>query len=117
MVIKQGDIFWVKLKAPRDSEPGYRHPHIVVQNNIFNQSKINTVVTCALTSNFKLAKAPGNVLIKKGEANLPKRSVVNITQIFTISKNRLDNKIGSLSKNRTFQILQGIQLLITPGDI
>jgi len=59
MEIHQGDLFWVDLGVPRDSEPGYHHPHVVIQNNLFNQSKINTVVVCALTSNLKRAKAPG----------------------------------------------------------
>lgn len=61
MEINQGHLFWVDLGVPRDSEPGYRHPHVVVQNNLFNQSKIHTVVMCALTSNLNRAKAPGNV--------------------------------------------------------
>ncbi|ODS29805.1 MAG: mRNA interferase MazF6 [Candidatus Scalindua rubra] len=73
MVIKQGDIFWVNLGIPSGSAPGLKHPHVVIQNNIFNLSRINTVVVCALTSNLKRAKAPGNVLLSKGEANLKKR--------------------------------------------
>ena len=84
MVTNQGDIFWITLKEPAGSEPGYRHPHVVIQNNLFNRSRINTVVVCALTSNLKRAKAPGNVLLNKGEACLPKKSVVNISQIFTV---------------------------------
>lgn len=67
MVIQQGEIYWVDLGTPSGSEPGYRHPHIVIQNNLFNASKINTVVVCALTSNIKRAEAPGNVLLNKGE--------------------------------------------------
>ena len=67
MIIKQGDIFWIDLDDPKGSGPGYRHPHVVIQNDIFNKSKINTVVVCALTSNIKRAAAPGNVLLKKGE--------------------------------------------------
>ena len=89
MVINQGDIYWVNLTEPSGSEPGYRHPHVVIQNNLFNRSRINTVVVWALTSNIKRAKAPGNVLLKKGEANLPKQSVINISQIFTINKDDL----------------------------
>ena len=67
MVIQQGEIYWVDLGTQSGSEPGYRHPHIVIQNNLFNASKINTVVVCALTSNIKRAEAPGNVLLNKGE--------------------------------------------------
>jgi len=117
MVINQGDIFWVEFGEPSGSEPGYRHPHVVIQNNVFNHSRIQTVVVCALTSNLKRARAPGNVLLERGEATLPKQSVVNISQLFTVNKSDLVEKVGSLSRNRVYQILEGIQLLITPRDI
>jgi len=116
-VINQGDIFWIDLGDPSGSEPAYRHPHVVIQNNVFNRSRINTVVVCALTTNLERAKSPGNVLLDKGEANLPKQSVVNITQIFTVNKQDLTEKIGSLSRNRMAQVLEGIGLLIMPKDI
>ncbi|TWI75568.1 mRNA interferase MazF [Desulfobotulus alkaliphilus] len=117
MVINQGDIFWIDFDSPGGSEPGYRHPHVVIQNNLFNRSRIHTVVVCALTSNVNRADAPGNVLLKKGEANLPKKSVVNISQIFTVNKSDLSEKIGTLSKNRILQILQGINLLTEIREI
>lgn len=117
MVINQGDVFWVELGDPSGSAPGYRHPHVVVQNNLFNRSRINTVVICALTSNLERAKAPGNVLLSSGEANLPKRSVVNISQIVTVDKSDLVEKIGTLSPNRMKEILDGIQLLMMPRDV
>jgi mRNA interferase MazF len=117
MVINQGDIFWIDFSPPRGSEPGYRHPHLVIQNNLFNRSQINTVVVCALTSNMKRAGAPGNVALKKGEANLPKKCVVNISQIFTVNKSDLSEHIGTLSKDRMLQILQGIKLLTEPREV
>ena len=117
MVINQGDVFWVELEEPSGSEPGYRHPHVVIQNNVFNQSRINTVVVCVLTSNLKRAEAPGNILLEKGEVNLPKQSVVNISQIFTVDKQALDEKIGTLSRKRVRQILDGIDLLLQPRDV
>ncbi|GFP20017.1 mRNA interferase MazF [Candidatus Hakubella thermalkaliphila] len=117
MVINQGDIFWIDLGAPSGSEPGYMHPHVVVQNNLFNQSRINTVVVCALTSNLKRAEAPGNVLLAPGEANLPKQSVVNVSQIYTVDKRDLVEKIGTLSSKRVREILDGIQLLLEPRDV
>ena len=116
-MINQGDIFWVELGKPKGSEPGYRHPHVVVQNNVFNRSRIGTVVVCALTSNLKRASAPGNVLLEKGEANLPKKSVVNVTQLFTVNKSDLTKKIGSLAWQRIYQVLEGIKLLTEPRDI
>jgi mRNA interferase MazF len=90
---------------------------VVIQNNLFNRSRINTVVVCAITSNLKRASAPGNVLLRKGEANLPKRSVVNVSQIFTVDKADLVEKIGTLSPERVRQILDGVRLLTEPRDV
>jgi len=117
LVIKQGDIFWVDLGKPSGSEPGYRHPHLVIQNNVFNRSRINTVVVCSLTSNLQRAHSPGNVMLNKSEANLKEQSVINITQIFTVDKRDLVEKIGSISSERMTQVLEGIELLISPRDI
>jgi mRNA interferase MazF len=117
MVITQGDIFWVDLDEPAGSGPGYRHPHVVIQNNLFNRSRINTVVVCALTSNLQRAGAPGNVLLDPDEAGLPKQSVVVVSQIFTVDKSQLGEHIGTLSKKRVRQILEGIKLLTEPREI
>ena len=117
MVINQGDVFWVDLEDPAGSSPGYRHPHVVIQNNVFNKSRINTVVVCVITSNLKRANAPGNVLLEEGEANLPRQSVVNVSQLFTVDKQDLDEKIGSLSPKRVRQILAGINLVLEPRDV
>lgn len=117
MVINQGDLFWVDLDEPAGSAPGYRHPHVVVQNNVFNCSRINTVVVCPLTSNLRRADAPGNVLLESGEANLPKQSVVVVARIFTVDKSQLGEPIGTLSRQRLRQILDGIHLVIEPREI
>lgn len=116
MVINQGDVFWIDLGEPSGSGPGYRHPHVVIQNNVFNRSRINTVIVCVLTSNLRRARVPGNVLLKKGEANLPRQSVANVSQIFTVDKRDLVERIGTLSPDRVYQILDGIKLLIEPRD-
>jgi len=117
MTVRQGDIFWIDFETPKGSGPGYRHPHVIVQNNVFNASKINTVVVCALTSNLKWAKSPGNVLLKKGEGNVPKDSVVNISQIATVDKSFLGDKIGTLPPSKIKQIIDGVKLLIKPMDV
>jgi len=70
MVISQGDVYWIDFGDPSGSEPGYRHPHVVIQNNVFNRSRINTVVVCSLTSNLKRSKSPGNVTLDKGEGDI-----------------------------------------------
>ncbi len=117
MVILQGDIYWIDLGEPEGSNPGYRHPHVVVQNNLFNKSRINTVVVCPLTSNIKRAEAPGNVLLNINEADLSKQSVVNVSQVFTVDKSQLDEYIGTLSAARIRQILDGIKIVLEPRDI
>jgi mRNA interferase MazF len=114
MVISQGDLYWLDLGEPKGSEPGYRHPFVVIQNDAFNKSKIGTAVLCALTSNLKLASAPGNVMLNKGEGNLPKSSVVNISQVMTVDKADLTEKIGQLSKKRVEEIISGFEILLKP---
>jgi len=115
--MKQGDIFWVDLGAPSGSAPGYRHPHVVIQNNIFNQSRINTVVVCVITSNLDRADAPGNVLLDAGEANLAKACVVNVSQMITLDKRDLGQKIGTLSPDRVTEIIAGVHLVINPREL
>src|SRR5438874_1256226 len=117
MIVNQGDVFWVNLRRPIGAEPGLRHPGLVVQNNLFNHSRLNTVVICLLTSNLKRAGAVGNVELDKGEANLPKASVANVTQIYTVAKGQLVEKIGTLPRHRLQAVLSGIQFLIEPQDI
>ncbi|MEG3847513.1 type II toxin-antitoxin system PemK/MazF family toxin [Microcoleus sp. herbarium19] len=116
MVINQGDIFWIELDEPSGSEPGYLHPHVIIQNNLFNRSRINTVVACVLTSNLRRANSPGNVLLEAGEGDLPEQSVVNVSQILTIDKSQLGEKIGTLSPERVRQILDGIRLVVEPRE-
>ena len=113
-MISQGEVFWIDLGEPSGSEPGYRHPFVVIQNDAFNRSKISTVIVCALTSNAKLAHAPGNVLLKKGEASLPKTSVVNVSQIMTVNKSELVERIGQLTKKRVEEILEGLSQVLKP---
>ncbi len=111
MVINQGDIYWVALDEPGGVEPGYIHPHVVIQDNVINRSRIDTVVVCALTTNAKRAKAPGNVLLDAGEANLPRQSIVVVSQVSTVQKAQLGEYIGSLSQARIDQILAGMRFL------
>ena len=116
MVIHQGDVFWITLAEPTGSSPGYRHPHVVVQNNLFNESRIRTVVVCTLSSNLKRALAPGNVQLETGEGGMAKPSVVLVSQIFTVDKSNLTDHAGTLSKTRVRQILDGIRLLTDPRE-
>jgi mRNA interferase MazF len=116
MVIRQGDVFWITLAEPAGSSPRYRHPHVVVQNNLFNDSRIHTTVVCTLTSNLKRAEAPGNILLQPKESGLPKPSVVVVSQLFTVDKSDLTDHIATLSRKRVRQILDGIRLIVEPRE-
>jgi mRNA interferase MazF len=116
-VIRQGDIYWIDLDAPHGSEPGYRRPHVVVQNNLFNASRIGTVLVCPLTTNLRRAAAPGNVLLAEGEANLSQQSVVNVSQVFSVDKAELDEFVGTVTPRRLREILTGIMLVLEPREV
>ncbi len=107
--INRGDIFWIDPDDSRGPVPSYSHPHVVVQDDVFNHSRITTVVVCALTSNLHRANEPGNVLLEVGEGNLPKQSVVVVSQVSSVDKARLGERIGSLSDARVEQILAGLR--------
>jgi len=117
VVIRQGDVYWVDPGSSSGSGPAFLHPHVVLQNDIVNQSRLATVIVCTLTTHLKRANAPGNVLLDFDEANLPKRSVVNVSQLFTVDKADLIEKIGTLSPERVQEILNGVYLLLEPRDL
>jgi mRNA interferase MazF len=101
--IHHGDLYWL-----RDSDP---HPHVVVQENIFNHSRLQTVIVCSLTSNLNRVNIPGNVLLEAGEGNLPRQSVVEVSKLMTVDKTQLGEYIGSLNEQRVRQIFAGLRLL------
>ena len=107
--VNQGDLFWIAADESRGSVPGYPHPHVVVQEDVFNHSRIGTVVVCALSSNLSLAPEPGNVLLDAGEGDLARQSVVVVSQVSAIYKARLGERIGALSGERVSQILAGMR--------
>ena len=109
--IEQGQIYWIDFGPRRGSAPADRHPCVVVQNNVFNRSALGTSVVCLITSNLTRAKAPGNVLLEKGEAGLPKPSVVNVSQILTIDKAELVEYVGRLSAASVAAVRDGLHLL------
>jgi len=117
MAIEQGDIFWIDLGVPRGSEPGYKNPYVVIQSDAVNISRIYTVIVCLITSDLQRAKAPGNVLLEKGEGRLSVPSVVNVSQIYTIDKKMLGEQIGKLDRGRVRQILDGLFLMLEPRSI
>lgn len=104
-----GDIVWIAPDDSRGPAPDYAHPHVVIQDDVLNHSRIATVVVCALTSNLHRATEPGNVLLEVGEGDLPKQSVVVVSQVSSIDKTRIGERIGSLSIARVEQILAGLR--------
>jgi len=116
-MIRQGEIYWVDLGPPVGSSPGFIRPFVVIQNDVFNSSPIQSTVVCALTGNLRRAKAPGNVLLDEGEADLPERSVINVSQLLTVSKEQLMDRIGVLSPARLSEVLRGVVLVLAPRDI
>lgn len=111
-LFNRGDVYWVQPEESGESELGfYPHPYVIIQDNLFNHSRVHTVIVCALTSNMKQAKAPGNVLLAENEANLPKLSVVEVSKVSSIAKTQLGEYIGTLSEQRVEQILAGMRFL------
>ncbi len=110
-LVNQGDIYWVQLESAVGLEPRIRHPHVVVQDNVFNHSRLKTVVACALTSNVERVSLPGNVLLEAGEGNLPRQSVVEVSKVSTVNKARLGEYIGSVGEQRVRQVLEGLRFV------
>ena len=108
--MRQGEVYWIRFQG-RGSEPSGRRPAVVVQHDRFNRSAIQTTVVAAITSNLVLAAMPGNVRLGRGEANLPRPSVVNVTQLRTVDRERLAERIGALSPARIDQIRRGLALV------
>jgi mRNA interferase MazF len=115
MVISQGDVCWASLEDPLGSSPGFRRPVGVVQGDSFNASRIATVVVVALTSNLRLAAAPGNVILSAARTGLPKDSVANVSQIATVDRSLLTERVGRLGASDLRLVLAGIDLVLGRG--
>jgi len=112
MVIQRGDIYWVNFSPGKGSEPTGRRPGLVIQSDALNDSKLNTVVMLAITSTLKFGELPGNVILRKGEANMPRKCVINVTQIKSVDKMSLAEKIGTLSNQKIEEVVQGLKLVM-----
>lgn len=109
MNIRQGDLYWLQASRSDGADTGHAHPYVVIQDDLINQSRVTTVVVCALTSNPKRMNEPGNVRLDVGEANLTKPSVVVVSQVEAVDKTQLVDYIGSLSTERVAQIFAGMR--------
>jgi mRNA interferase MazF len=113
MVIKRGEIWWADLPAPTGSSPGFRRPVLIVQSDSFNKTNLNTSIVALITTNLDLGEMKGNVLLKKNQSDLPKDSVLNVTQIFTIDKRLLIEYVGTVSERKMEQIEKGLRLILS----
>lgn len=110
--MKRGDLWWADLGEPLASGPGYRQPVVVVSTDAFNESRIGTVVVVIVTSNLRLGSAPGNVRVGARETGLPRESVVNVSQVLTLAKGRLRERIGRLPGNRMGEVEEGLRKVL-----
>ncbi len=114
MKIQQGDIYWVHPSEGDETRPA--HPFVILQENVFNRSRLTRVIVCAITSNLKRANLPGNLLLDDGEGNLPKRSVVEVSKISSVKKQQLGEYIGAMSLQRVQQVFEGMRFLQASTD-
>jgi mRNA interferase MazF len=110
--MKRGEIWWASLPEPSGSGPGLRRPVLVIQSNPFNESRIATVIVAVVTSNLALADAPGNVRLNKTESGLSKPSVVNVSQVLTIDRSILADRVKALSGTVVQRVNEGLRLVI-----
>ena len=108
----RGEIWWAQLPDPIGSEPGYRRPVLIIQDDTFTQSRIRTVIVVIITSNIELANAPGNVFLPREATGLPKDSVVNVSQIFTVDKAFLTERIGALPVSLEEEVDEGLRTVL-----
>jgi mRNA interferase MazF len=110
--MRRGEIWWADLPDPSGSTAGYRRPVVIVQADAFTQSRIATVIVVAVTSNLRLASAPGNVFLAAQESGLPRDSVINISQILTLDKRVLDSQVGHLAAATLLELEHGMRLVL-----
>ena len=111
-MISQGDVCWASLEDPVGSGPGFRRPVVIVQGDSFNASRIATAVVVPLTSSLRLAASPGNVVLAAASTGLPKDSVANVSQIVSVDRSVLSDRVGNLLENDLRLILAGIDLVL-----
>jgi mRNA interferase MazF len=110
--MQRGEIWWADLPTPVASEPGYRRPILIIQSDEFNRSRIRTVIAAVLTTNLRLAEAPGNILVTTGETGLPQDSVVNVSQVITVDKSFLMEQVSQVSDHVMLLVDEGLRLVL-----
>ena len=110
--MRRGEIWWASLGSPRGSEPGYRRPVVVVQSDAFNRSRIQTVIVAAITSSERLGSAPGNVSLTRRQSGLPKASVINVSQLMTLDRAFLTERVRTLPAKQREALTAGLSLVL-----
>jgi len=110
--MERGEIWWADLPTPVASEPGYRRPVLIIQSDEFNRSRIRTVIAAVLTTNLRLAEAPGNILVTTDETALPQDSVVNVSQVITVDKSFLMEQVSQVSARVMLLVDEGLRLVL-----
>jgi mRNA interferase MazF len=110
--VRRGEVWWASLPEPRGSGPGFRRPVLVIQSDPFNESHINTVIVAVVTSNMRLVHAPGNVLLERRQSRLPRDSVINVSQILTIDKTFLRERVSLLRTEIMARVEAGLKLVL-----
>jgi mRNA interferase MazF len=113
VVVKRGEIRWASIPGPRGSEPGHRRPVLIVQSDAFNRSRIGTVLAVVISSNLRLGEAPGNVELTARQSGLPRRSVVNVSQVITLDRRYLDDRVGRLAPRHLAAVDEGLRLVLS----
>ena len=112
MVVARREVWWADMDVPRGSEPGFRHPILIVQADAFNRSRLRTILGVILTSNMRLLDAPGNTLLSAASTGLPKDSVANVTQIVTLDESYLSARVGQVSRKLMAHVDSGLRRVL-----
>ena len=110
--MQRGEVWWAELGEPSGSEPGYRRPVLIIQSNAFNRSRIATVIAAVITSNIDLAQAPGNVALTPKQSHLNQKSVVTVSQIVTLDKRHLMERVGRLTPMLVRRVEDGLRVVL-----
>lgn len=111
-MIAQGEIWWADLRIPRGSEPGYRRPVLIIQGDSLNRTSLQTAVCVALTGNLRWADAAGNVLLSSGTTGLPRDSVANVSQIVTVDRSAVTDRVGKVPESSLALVLRGLDVML-----